>query len=106
MPSGPVPQANQARAANYKYTANMRNPPAQNVAMVPQAAPVQAIAVKGKCDCGSFLILFIHRTFMGYFFITDNVSFLFFSRLNHRSRTIDSIYVGCCTTSRTEANAW
>lgn len=48
MPSGPVPQANQARAANYKYTANMRNPPAQNVAMVPQAAPVQAVHVKGK----------------------------------------------------------
>lgn len=48
MPAGPVPQANQARAANYKYTANMRNPPAQNVAMVPQPAPVQAVHVKGK----------------------------------------------------------
>lgn len=48
MPSGPVPQANQARAANYKYTANMRNPPSQNIAMVPQAAPVQAVHVKGQ----------------------------------------------------------
>lgn len=48
MPAGPVPQANQARAANYKYTANMRNPPAQNVTMVPQAAPVQAVHVKGQ----------------------------------------------------------
>lgn len=50
MPAGPVPQANQARAANYKYTPNMRNPPAQNVAMVPhpQPAPVQAVHVKGE----------------------------------------------------------
>lgn len=49
MPSGPVPQANQPRAANYKYNPNMRNPPAQNVAMVPQqAAPVQAVHVKGQ----------------------------------------------------------
>lgn len=47
MQSGPVPQANQSRPANYKYTANMRNPPAQNVAIVPQAAPVQAVHVKG-----------------------------------------------------------
>lgn len=55
MPTGPVPQANQARAANYKYTANMRNPPAQNVAMVPQAAPVQAVHVKGNfCRCDAF----------------------------------------------------
>lgn len=48
MPGGgPVPQANQARTANYKYTSNMRNPPAQNVAMAPQPAPVQAVHVKG-----------------------------------------------------------
>lgn len=47
MQSGPVPQANQSRPANYKYTANMRNPPAQNVTMVPPAAPVQAVHVKG-----------------------------------------------------------
>lgn len=52
MPSGPVPQANQTRPANYKYTANMRNPPAHNVPMVPQAPPVQAVHVKG-----SYLIL-------------------------------------------------
>lgn len=57
MPSGPVPQANQARPANYKYTANMRNPPAQNVAMVPQAAPVQAVHVKGKL----FFVCFIRK---------------------------------------------
>lgn len=43
-----MPQAN-ARATNYKYTANIRNPPAQNVAqMVPQATAVQAVHVKGK----------------------------------------------------------
>lgn len=46
--SGPVPQGNQARATNYKYTPNMRNPPAQNVAMVAQPATVQAVHVKGK----------------------------------------------------------
>lgn len=58
MQSGPVPQANQSRPANYKYTANMRNPPAQNVAIVPQAAPVQAVHVKG-----SFLFRFaLHFT--------------------------------------------
>lgn len=59
MPSGPVPQANQARAANYKYTANMRNPPAQNVAMVPQAAPVQAVHVKGKRSIQFFPHVFL-----------------------------------------------
>jgi len=46
--SGPAAQANQPRAANYKYTTNMRNPPAQNVAMVAQPAPVQAVHVKGQ----------------------------------------------------------
>lgn len=48
MPSGPVPQGNQPRTTNYKYTPNMRNPPTQNVAMVQQPAPVQAVHVKGK----------------------------------------------------------
>lgn len=46
--SGPVQQANPARASNYKYTANMRNPPAQNVPMVPQPTAVQAVHVKGQ----------------------------------------------------------
>lgn len=46
--SGPASQANQPRAANYKYTTNMRNPPAQNAPMVAQPAPVQAVHVKGK----------------------------------------------------------
>lgn len=48
MPSGQVQQANQPRTGNYKYTANMRNPQPQNVAMVPQTAQVQAVHVKGK----------------------------------------------------------
>lgn len=39
--------ANQARAANYKYTSNMRNPPSQPTAMVAQ--PIQqAVHVKGE----------------------------------------------------------
>lgn len=46
--SGPVPQGNQARTSNYKYTPNMRNPPAQNVAMVAQPTTVQAVHVKGQ----------------------------------------------------------
>lgn len=46
--SGPASQANQPRAANYKYTPNMRNPPAQNAPMVAQPAPVQAVHVKGN----------------------------------------------------------
>lgn len=45
--------ANQARAANYKYTSNMRNPPSQPTAMVAQ--PIQqAVHVKGK----SFFFVF------------------------------------------------
>jgi len=43
-----VQPANQARTTNYKYTANMRNPPTQNVAMVPSQTSVQAVHVKGQ----------------------------------------------------------
>lgn len=43
----PVQNANQGRAANYKYTSNMRNPPNPTVAM--GAQPVQqAVHVKGQ----------------------------------------------------------
>lgn len=38
----------QARAANYKYTSNMRNPPAQPAAMPVPHQPVQAVHVKGQ----------------------------------------------------------
>lgn len=45
--TAPVQQAGNARAANFKYTANMRNPPNQPVAM--GAQPVQqAVHVKGQ----------------------------------------------------------
>lgn len=40
--------ANQARAANYKYTQNMRNPPAQPVAIPAQPVAQQAVHVKGR----------------------------------------------------------
>ena len=43
-----VQATNQARAPNYKYTANMRNPPAQSVPMVQAQTVVQAVHVKGK----------------------------------------------------------
>jgi len=43
-----VQPANQNRAANYKYTTNMRNPPAQNVVMVPPQTTVQAVHSKGQ----------------------------------------------------------
>lgn len=95
MQSGPVPQANQTRPANYKYTANMRNPPAQNVAIVPQAAPVQAVHVKG-------LFHLILHDFLKKKQKTKTKQYfsnLFVSLPNRRSRTIDSIDVGCCTAS-------
>ncbi len=44
-----VQAANQARTPNFKYTNNMRNPPTQNVAMVPSQTNVQAVHVKGQC---------------------------------------------------------
>lgn len=51
--------ANQARAANYKYTSNMRNPPSQPTAMVAQ--PIQqAVHVKGEC-------FFLKNKFLGGF---------------------------------------
>lgn len=43
-----VQAANQARTPNFKYTNNMRNPPTQNVAMVPSQTNVQAVHVKGQ----------------------------------------------------------
>lgn len=49
--------ANQARAANYKYTSNMRNPPSQPTAMVAQ--PIQqAVHVKGEFSF-KFLIFLV-----------------------------------------------
>ncbi|XP_055624932.1 polyadenylate-binding protein 4-like [Toxorhynchites rutilus septentrionalis] len=51
MPARPVATqmaANQARAANFKYTQNMRNPPAQPVAIPPQPVAQQAVHVKGQ----------------------------------------------------------
>lgn len=42
-----VQPANQARTQSFKYTNSMRNPPAQNVAMV-QSTNVQAVHVKGQ----------------------------------------------------------
>ncbi|KAJ6649418.1 Polyadenylate-binding protein [Pseudolycoriella hygida] len=48
MPSQ-VQATNQTRTASFKYTNNMRNPPAQNVAMVTASqANVQAVHVKGQ----------------------------------------------------------
>lgn len=43
-----VQPANQNRTQNYKYTTSMRNPPTQNVAMVPSQTNVQAVHVKGQ----------------------------------------------------------
>lgn len=40
--------ANQTRAPNYKYTQNMRNPPAQPVPMPAQPVAQQAVHVKGQ----------------------------------------------------------
>lgn len=47
-PVAPQMAANQARAANYKYTQNMRNPPAQPVAIPTQPVAQQAVHVKGQ----------------------------------------------------------
>lgn len=47
-PVAPQMAANQARAANYKYTQNMRNPPAQPVAIPAQPVAQQAVHVKGQ----------------------------------------------------------
>lgn len=47
-PVAPQMAANQARAANYKYTQNMRNPPAQAVPMAAQPVAQQAVHVKGQ----------------------------------------------------------
>lgn len=57
MPSQVQP-ANQARTQNFKYTNSMRNPPAQNVAMVPSQTNVQAVHVKGEL-CAILLSQFI-----------------------------------------------
>uniref|UniRef100_U5EVS1 Polyadenylate-binding protein n=1 Tax=Corethrella appendiculata TaxID=1370023 RepID=U5EVS1_9DIPT len=40
--------ANQARAPNYKYTQNMRNPPTQPAALAAQPVAQQAVHVKGQ----------------------------------------------------------
>lgn len=45
--AAPVPGSNQTRA-NYKYTPNMRNPPAQPVSIAHTQAAAQALHVKGK----------------------------------------------------------
>lgn len=47
-PVAPQMAANQARAANYKYTQNMRNPPAQPVVIPVQPVAQQAVHVKGQ----------------------------------------------------------
>lgn len=47
-PVAPQMAANQARAANYKYTQNMRNPPAQPVPIPTQPVAQQAVHVKGQ----------------------------------------------------------
>lgn len=47
-PVAPQMAANQARAANYKYTQNMRNPPAQTVVIPVQPVAQQAVHVKGQ----------------------------------------------------------
>lgn len=47
-PVAPQMAANQARAANYKYNQNMRNPPAQPVTMPAQPVAQQAVHVKGQ----------------------------------------------------------
>lgn len=47
-PVAPQMAANQARAANYKYTQNMRNPPTQAVPMAAQPVAQQAVLVKGQ----------------------------------------------------------
>jgi polyadenylate-binding protein len=49
-PAGqPVSVSAQGRPANYKYTANMRNPPAAAAIPVPQQQPVQqAVHIQGQ----------------------------------------------------------
>ncbi|XP_058457441.1 polyadenylate-binding protein [Malaya genurostris] len=47
-PVAPQMTANQARTANYKYTQNMRNPPAATVAIPAQPVAQQAVHVKGQ----------------------------------------------------------
>ncbi|XP_044727965.1 polyadenylate-binding protein 1 isoform X2 [Chrysoperla carnea] len=44
---GPVVSSNAGRAANYKYTANMRNPP-QQIGMTPAPAVQQAVHIQGQ----------------------------------------------------------
>lgn len=51
-----VQPANQARPQSFKYTNSMRNPPTQNVAMVPSQTNVQAVHVKGKFDSSDSLV--------------------------------------------------
>lgn len=47
---GAVSSVSQTRQSNYKYTANMRNPPTQVSMVTPQTA-VQAVHVKGLYAC-------------------------------------------------------
>lgn len=56
-----VQPANQARTTNFKYTNNMRNPPTQNVAMVPSQTNVQAVHVKGEFSVGTFFSYLTER---------------------------------------------
>ncbi|XP_055593303.1 polyadenylate-binding protein [Uranotaenia lowii] len=47
-PVAPQMASNQPRTTNYKYTQNMRNPPAPQGAIPPQPVPQQAVHVKGQ----------------------------------------------------------
>lgn len=58
-----VQPANQGRPANYKYTTNMRNPPTQNIALVPSQTNVQAVHVKGKLKISLVVTLRLRLTF-------------------------------------------
>lgn len=51
--AGSVPSVSQSRSTNYKYTANMRNPPTQVSMVTPQTA-VQAVHVKGMLEMGLY----------------------------------------------------
>lgn len=81
-----MPQGNQARATNYKYTQNMRNPPTQNVALGAQQPAVQAVHVKGKAQIVKCKI---------------NAHSSMYNRFSncYRPRAIDRFNVGSCPTS-------
>lgn len=73
----PPAGVNANQRTNYKYTPSMRNPPAQAVAIPPQAA-VQAVHVKGKFIISRVLtypifssfILIIFYSFFKYIFFS------------------------------------